>query len=450
MYNSFPDIIERAECEATAIALEDRKVYDKYLKACEKFAIEHDWIAFNIYAPDGTLSSYQYTFYGTHITKEVKKLAEILYDIDPQGLSHYTVKLTKILNSFLTINVNGREIVKVKALPVVRGFRSAEVIETVLYPGHFQNKSIQYAGPLIQLMPIYSMLTNPFYVDKWEKLLVEEKKLRGELGGETAAKTAVVQQDGTTGGFAAMVQCGGGTVSQHGSQNARAPSGHGTLAAIIAKLTKKYITGFNRVLIGTYAILQRSERTHINNPSGNIQKLQVITANPLQDEAAEITQLLSGYSIMWKIDELYNPLYPKLRRMTFHFEEKGRRHLFLDVYNSAEYNTIPYTNLLDVKIGTPFVIMLYKLIDIFSVKILAKLNLISAQHAENIINGSMKDFMMAADFYTHDQRECAQSIFPLTYIGRYENEDLAIRRLAYEQSLEFGRMIPYYPTQYRK
>ena len=153
MYEGF-DVIAAAEEEARATALKDRLRYRKFVEAAERFAAANDLIvsggsATRLLLADGGpgsgrprppevgLDSFQYEFSSGQAVSGARALGDALYAVDPQGLGHYVQVLTKIAGTVFTIEVDGRLMFTVTALPVYRGVKTADVVIPSTRPAQF-------------------------------------------------------------------------------------------------------------------------------------------------------------------------------------------------------------------------------------------------------------------------------------------------------------------------
>jgi hypothetical protein len=307
-------------------------------------------------------------------------------------------------------------------------------------------------GPELQLIGVYMMLCNPAKAANWGELLETEAGLRGLFGQEIRAKIE-----------AAVARVGG---------KARLPAAE----PLYRILRDKYAAGPSRVLIGPAAIALLTGKSVVGE-----ERLQVITAGRLDGDAQEIVALAkaAGIEVAWKIDDPKIPTDPRLRRMTVHAVLGRRREPILDVYNSAAFDLVPYVTLASaalwpgaalrrggragrentpatsgppatLKIGTPFVLMRYRLIDMWTLQILMQMGVINAGFAKATLNSMLSGYNAAAAHYesmlasaAHDPEGASHQLMPLTaYIGRLEDPELALKRAA--QSRKGARFHPPY------
>jgi hypothetical protein len=256
---------------------------------------------------------------------------------------------------------------------------------------------------------------------------------------------------------------------------ARVGGAHPTVTRFHRILRDKYAAGPSRVLIGPSAIALLTGRSVAGE-----ERLQVITAGRLDGDAQEITALAkaAGVEVAWKIDDPKIPTDPRLRRMTVHVVTGGRREPILDVYNSAAFDLVPYVTLAPpaparrggkargrrapaedtdergppatLKIGTPFVLMRYRLIDMWTMQVLMQMGAVNAGFAKTVLNGMLAGYDAAAAHYesllasaARDPEAAAHQLMPMAaYIGRLEEPELALKRAA--QSRSGARFYPPY------
>lgn len=460
------DVVEDAEGRAEAAAFKDRMRYEKFIEAGEQFAAKHGLIVGGPAAtrlllgspedaaapPDLGLDSFQYDLFSGQAPAHARALGAAMYQLDPQGLGHYTTVLTKVAGYLLTVAVDGRDLFVVTALPAHRGIRTADVVIPSERPAQFAKGSdgaplrLLCTGPEIQLIGIYAALCNPAKASGWGDLLVTEASLRALFSQEIRAKIA--------------------------SAVARVGGAHPTATRLHRILRDKYVTGPSRVLIGPSAIALLTGKSVAGE-----ERLQVITAGRLDGDAQEITALAkaAGAEVAWKIDDPKIPTNPRLRRMTVHIVVGGRREPVLDVYNSAAFDLVPYVTLAPparrggrarrerpaetpadrgppatLKIGTPFVLMRYRLIDMWTMQVLIQMGAVNAGFAKTVLNGMLAGYEAAAVHYekllagaARDPEGAAHQLMPMaSYIGRLEEPELALKRAA--QSRSGARFYPPY------
>lgn len=434
------DAIRDAEARAEAVAFNDRMRYAAFLEEGENFIAKHGLIvggpaATRLLLGESTLTlnSFRYDLFSGRVAAHARALGDTLYKLDPQGLGHYTTVLTKVADHLLIVAVDGRDLFTLTSLPNHQGIRIADVIIPSNRPALFAKNSkgaplrLLCMGPDIQLIGIYADLCNPAKAAEWENLLGVEASLRTILNKELRGRAMTTASELTGGG------------------------GAGRLPRFRQILWDKYVTGPGRVLIGPAAIAQLTKKTVAGED-----RLQVITAGSLDGAAQEVAALAktAGIEIAWKIGDPKIPTDLRMRRMTVHTVIAGRREPVLDVYNSAGYDLVPYLTIstregMAVKIGTPFVLMRYRLIDMWTVQILVVMGAINKNFATVLLKEIASGYQMAAAHYESVAGSCspksaADQLIPLAaYIGQLEDSEVALKRAAQASARFFP---PYFPA----
>lgn len=446
MYTTF-DVLAIEEGLALATVLKDRERYRAFLVAAETYAAEHNLIAGGEYgirlllgsdaggdAAGGKTTedlSILREFYSSQAPTQARAIGTAMYAVDPDGLGHYTSIVTRIGGYHLVATVDGRDLVSVYDLPVHRGVATADLVLAVKRPAMLAGAPTQLLcmRAEIQLLGVYAALCNPSAAGRWPDLLEIEPKLRDMF----------LQDMGITGGAGDIVD-GGGRSRPH------EPSHPATLWSDIRD---KFATGPGRVLVGPEAI-----RIGSGGRAGTGARLQVVAVSPVADEAEEVAALAKahGISVTWGINTPRIPSDSRMERLTVyvvHPHNRGREPI-LDIYNCGSYEAVPYRlvklskNGPDIKIGTPFLIMRFRLVDLWTIRILEKMNVIKSEYARAITRETVADFVAAAAGAAAASADSAADLLPVSnYVGRATDAGLALKRAA-QASGNFYK--PYYPA----
>jgi len=472
------NVVEDAEDRAGSAVLEDRMRYRGFMEAAERFAAANDLVVGGPAAtrlllgpaggpPPVGLDSFQCDFYSGQAPQQARALGDVMYDLDPAGLGHYVTVLTKVTGYHLSVAVDGRDLFTVTALPVHRGVRTADIVIPSSRPAQFARGAdgapllLQCMGPEIQLMGVYAALCSPGRASEWGDLLSTEAKLRALFTAEISAKIAE-----------AVRRAEGGR------------SGAGPRAQFLRDLRDKFAAGPGRVLVGPAAVALLA-----GGPPGG--RLQIVTGNPLDAEAREITELAkrAGVEVHCAVNDPKIPTDPHLRRLTVHIVEgRERREPVFDAYNAAAHELVPYVTVgaaaaaktggrrarrdrgrppetaqeahdsapVSLKVGTPFVLMRFRLADMWTMQVLMRMGVASPEYVKGVLLEMLAGYQAAAAFYEKtlqgaaaDPEGAAVLLTPeAAYIGRYEDADLALKRAALGRA---GARFypPYLPAQRR-
>jgi hypothetical protein len=465
------NVVHDAEVRAAACAVADRQRYSKFMAAAEDAGGKLGLIVGGAAAtkllignptdgsqpPPVEIDSYYYEFYSSNIVADARALGKIMYQLDPDGLGHYTTVITKIANYLLTIDVDGRTLIAITALSSNRGLDTAEVIMPSYRPAQFARDSnsvplqIACTGPEIQLMSLYAALSNPAEASSWVAHMRSERTLRVIFKREiyTKISDAVAEIRGLT--------------------SARMGPAEGLIAKLMLSLCNRYATGPGRVVIGPVAVSIMTDSLLTHGA-----RLQVIAVSSLESEARDIEAVAKqvGVEVQWTVNNPNIPTDPRLRRMTVSVITAGHREPILDVYNVGSFEIVPYVLVKevvrggrkplkpsiepsgDLKIGTPFVIMRFRLADIWTMQVLMRMKVVSASFANNMMRQMLREYedvavhidslVMAAE---HGGAAVANKIFPQgSYVGRLEDAQLALKRAAKKNPKTKFYPPPYMPA----
>lgn len=339
------DVVGIAEASAALYVQKDRDRYLDVLTAIENFIYQHKCIITGESAHLLFLkkSIYLYECYSNNVAEHSKALATLLYKLDPEYLTRYTVLITKVPNQSYVINVDQREFVRLYAIPAVK-----EHLPIPILPFHCTSALTQQElfclGPELQLIQIYSKLCNPNFVEEWPTLLDYEKNMR----------TLFLEQ------FSQRLEKTGGEEDEKHKN-------------IIKKIILEMVSTRQRIVVGGY--IQKNLYNHVVK---NRNRLQLITSLNIYEEKEIIQQFCdsNGLKIKIRINNPLLPTNPELRRLTIYFNNDDQSYLIVDMYNTGSYELVPtnQVNTLDGSflIGTPFVQARFLLVEIWVLMLIAQ------------------------------------------------------------------------------
>jgi len=424
------DVIGDAESRAETVAFRDRQQYQKFVELAEHFASERGLVVCGpaatrlVLAGDAApavgFDSFQYDFFCDNAPATARALADALYALDPEGLGHYTSMLTKEAGQRLAVSVNGRELFTFAAAPTHRGVRAVDLILPVTKRAQFARDAngaptqLRCIGPESQLLGLYAELCDSAQAAGWAERLTAEAGLRALLGQHLRPR---------------LLQ------ARHG---AGADTG---LGGLTRRLRERYAAGPGRVVVGAVALALLAGRP----PAG---RLQVLAASALEDEARDIEKLAGDMRVTWRVEDPNLPMEPRLRRLSVFATIDNRREPILDVFNAAGFESVPYTMVGVYKLGTLFVLMRFRLIDIWTMRLLLRMNAVNEAFARSTLVRMLADYDLAGTLYTATLRkpteDAAAALFPIeNRIGRREDQSLALKRAAQASGRFFA---PYFPA----
>lgn len=488
-------MLAAAEWAASLASKKDRARFDRFFAAIETFASENNMIVGGLAAiklllasepPPGTapaspgMDSYFYELYSASPVDDARALTQKLYALDPDGLGHYAAMLTRVPGKELVISLAGRDLAVVRGLAAHKGVRVLDLVLPSTRPGQFAGTQtpakLLCFGPELSLMSVMAALCDPSRAAEWPPLLATEAKLRDFYLAEHHARTAEF-----------LKKLGGRT----------RPRGSDKLPSIKARLVTALVetlAGIDlradaaepRVLVGGFTAHGGSQPSS-GALSIHLGRIQLVTPNKMSAEAAAIqtiaARILAGAGAREASVQtlVHNPAIPteaQLRRLTVYLQTGASREPIADVFNAAEYGLVPFVptrvvfathgsaDIVRIRIGTPFAQMRFQLINIWTMRLQAKLGAVAPGFAEtvtgtmlwayretgNALDRKLSD--IAEGFIGADQAGAIAGIaelFPASVdavIGVFEDESIAKKRAAWAAAESSrSRHGPFYPAR---
>ena len=420
--------------------MRDRERFVPFFEAAEKYVHDHNMVVGGAAAtrlllgdPPGP-SDFFYELYSDNALRDARALTEAMYELDPENLGHYAYMMTKEPLKSFEILVDERPLFLVKALDVHRGARAADIIVPSIRPASFAKESpdgeplpLRCMGPEIQLMNIYAALADPSEAGEWSTLLRAEEKLRALYNDEIRGKIAEATGDEKTGGAPPRIN------------------------KLIEALAQNYLHRSGHAVIGSRAVSALS-----GEPAKGPPRLQLVTANTFQEEERAVRRIASriGFNVQSTKNEPKVPTDTRLRRMTMYVQRPGeRREPFLDVYNAGEYQLVAVNDGASKSslMGSVFTVMRFLLVDAWTIQLLFRMEVTSAQYTRQILRDLVHNFDLAAEaFQTLLRTEEFDKILPPTYIGRFQDPILLAKREHYQAIMtpRAGRRRTFFPPFY--
>jgi hypothetical protein len=431
------------------VVSKDRRRFVPFFEAAEKYAHSHGLLMGGNAAtlmllgdPLGP-SDYYYELFSTRALADARALTEIFYNLDPQGLGHYSVMKTRTPQKEFEISVDERPLFLVRALELRRGVRLANVMIPVERPAYFARNSqgealkVKCVGAEIRLTEIYSSLSDPSKAGEWETLLVVEERMRDIF----AKNYKRVLDSAVTGGKPGSAR----------KKNKR----HEFASPLIKALMKDYVPRTGHALVGGAASLLLS-----GGSPGDISgrhRLQLVSSNAFEDESQAVTQIASrlGFKVSSVIGAPGIPTEPMLKKMTMYLQKSsGKREAFLDIFNAGSYQLqgVDKNVVKGIPLGVPFVILRFQLIDLWIILFLMEMEAIPSPYAVRALGRLKKDYDGVVSAYLkYTKVGMFSSIFPREYIGRHSDPIIMAKRERRKRESEKGSRYypPYYPARKR-
>jgi hypothetical protein len=361
------------------------------------------------------------------------------------------------------ILVDGRLMVQMTSLP--KG--SAAIVKPALvqsFESGAQNSSgqnkVYVISPEVQLLDLYRTLYSPAKAAEWKIALHDEinlyQHLKQRLGnlksGAVDTSSEYSCEDTGTDLYRDPDLVEGG--KDQASRNQA--SAHKLL------LLSNWITGGSMVLIGEYGIqLALGE-------FGDDQRamLQIVTELPLEEVMAQAKAIVlkefSSAKCTYQIKPLVIMQDFRLQRAALRVDE----HEILYAYNCAAYDLVPFNIAISkskkaIRVGNPFVLMRFMLVDFWTVRLLAGEGHIDQNYAKLRLDSIVRQLLrLRSKISEMDEKSQTMSVgdkflgqggllrvFPLesdSYLGTYEDEIQAQKNELKKGTRRFG---DYYPDE---
>ena len=473
------DIIDIIQEEAKKKIIIDREQYFKFFKIIEKYIFDNHLIVGGLSANQRILNNnntdinFQYETYSETPNIDAKKLSKLLFDCDSNGLSRYTNVNVKIPLNLYSINVNTRELIIINKLPIIKGIKINQNLIKINMKFTSSDNKLLCMGLDIQLIQIYSNLINPATASIWTKLLFDEQLLRKKYIEEFDQDWELFNSDNNDNNNSDNNDNNNSDNNDNNSDNDNNNSDNNSdnndnnsdnnnadnddntnninggkdKKDILYFKILEYINNSNRILIGSSAI--NFLKTKHFNPKN---RLQIITCNKLEDEAQLLVLLGKKINIQleWNIGQprLIDDFY--LKKLTIYSLTNHGKKLILDIFNSGSYELISYKSyniqinkisLKEVKIGSIYILMKFRLIDIWIIKLLFQISTIEFNYMKKIIKEIQEDYIKLNILIN------TEKLYQLQYIGKYEDKKLVLRRTTDKLIKIAPRYYPLQPTR---
>lgn len=435
------DVVPIAERTAIAEALRDRELYRPFMEVIEAFILRSKAelvvggksatrLLLRHPQDQPPLDAYSIELFSGAAYHYARQLADALYAVAPDSIGHYT-RLDSY-SSGAQITVNGRTMVKIQALPVHKGSSLADVVIPTLVPAEFVKGDVPCMGPEVQLIETYRALCDPSQAVDWADLIRDEKRLRQKLLGEMKRKIG---------------EAVGGR-----ERGPKSPA-RTAYADFRAAVINQFARGTGRVLVG------RASFDPVAATRSNV-RIQIVTANRLSEEAGDLTRLASTHSVKieTKINDPKVPIDPKLLRLTGHVKlDDGKSEAFIDIFNTGYYELVPWVDKAGFRVGTEFVLMRFRLVDLWTVQLLIQMKKITTGFARNVLFEALRDYERVSESLDRITKgpgqEALHRLFPFLqgaigdksgFVGHWEDATVTAKRRDLAQRR--GGQPVYYPA----
>jgi hypothetical protein len=284
-----------------------------------------------------------YNLYSMNPFRHSVQLANYLHEHTGEKLlSVMTVKE----NEEFTINIDSRALINIYVIQKYRKLDAVKLINPVEINGN------KYIPPEIEIIEVYSDLYNPAKFGDWETLKnndlellydkIIDRKKQGILGAGDCQRQRREYMD-----------------------------------ILKIDIIQKWIPEKEHVmLIGVWAynLLTRG----LKKICTDSEKIQIISdSDPISVLDSIRTELNIPHKIIVKEQDLHIPKDFRTKRYTFYLIIDESEKAFMDMFNSAAFELVPYHTHEKINIGDNYVILKFLFIDLWIVRLIEKLGIIN-------------------------------------------------------------------------
>lgn len=437
--NILPEILLDAE---RFVIDNDRSLYVLFFIALEKFCVNNGIIiggemGINLLVDSPlTKDSYTWDLYTENPYNIAKKLAQALYCAKPPHVnSKYITMRSDLRHQEMTIIINTRQIIKIYNMDRYRNINLAKLMGPASRAGYYSHNKVLLIPEEMQLIEIYRTLYTPAKVGQWKSYLEFEQKIYSLIGN---LKKKVLKT--------------GGAISVN-------------RAVIDQILLEKIIAGSDNVLVGDYAL------GYLGSTLTQSPRVQFISSMHVADLAAAIgieinKQLpnlqLYGYKVTFIKYSLNLPTDFQITKHTLYINFDKEQIPIVDIFNSSIFEMIPYwivgridqvklskpllsKTIKPIKIGNPWVLLRFRFIDLWVLKLITKINDQESKFLNNKILFLLNSICSLRKLTMSQLNNDPSRLFQITdYTGVYISETVAKKKLIKKTGERFAM---YYPVK---
>jgi hypothetical protein len=464
MYETL-DIHEIYVTEAQKFVIKnDRYFYVPYLRLLEEYCIKNNILIGGEIGINMLLNKeinkddFTYEIYASEPFDSARELANIFYDYlikcskdntqdnDCTKCSKTIYVESNIKHKLFTIWFNIRPFIKIHKLDKHRDVKLIELISPITLPARFikndkMDNKILVMSEEIQLISIYKQLYNPYPTTEYKnytKLLDIENNLYNKMINQISKKV-VGSGDNKLLEYSQKIIDGILNMLSTNKLNDQIIIGDYAIDKIVSK-----IGGGKRLQILMGDSSQRDidnmkdllDESFIKTINNNIQKFII-------DKIAKNVKLTTKYI---KYD-MNIPVDPFLRKYTIYLQLDDKSMPIMDIFNSLSYELVPFKMIDGLKYGGLFVLMRFKLIDIYSSRLIIKLS--SKKQEVSFIENKIYEFISQLKLIKEkiNKQIVSDNLFDLfqlnDYSGIYYPQNILNKILMGDTKFKFTKYYPY-------
>jgi len=395
-----------AEDAAKFVLENDRLLYRPFFIAAEEFCAANGIIIGGQIGIDLlarrplTKDSFMYDLYSVSPFSHARQLTETLSRVESVHVPAETASLqTWVKHREFTISINARMFFRILAIEKYRGESLEKLLAGPAVPGYFVPNDLTCVSAEVQLIEIYRTLSTPARVSQWSQALKNE---------------------------AALITFG---ASKNDGKHDFTQGKRINWLIVLEKLFSN--PSPTNIIIGDHALASLGIVTDSS-------RLQFISSDDVGDLHRAISRLVDVFQPRARVTYVkYHVGIPtdfRIIKYTFYamIGRDNKQLAIADVYNSSQYDLIPFIIAAGHPIGHPWVLLRFLFIDLWLMK------MIGAGRESNILQNcrGIREYIRAMP---------AEDVFPLeNYAGVNTDDNVAKKKIIKDSG---DRFPTYYPAR---
>lgn len=433
----------RADAEKFVID-NDRSLYWPYFKFMEEYAAANNFIFASRCAIRLSLglpydqATYLYEFYVQNAWTVAKQLADSLATVKSAHVDSKMIALeTNIPHKEFTITVMGRYIAKLYSIDIRHGVDAIELLKPKTIKCYLTDNKVYVVNEEILLIDIYRTLHSPSKNAMWDEQFTYESELFERVQSNIKEITLSIktgkdefdwfeEEPVITGGAELMIE--------------ERTGGRDDMKYEINKLILNELIDEQIILIGDTALWahQQLKHAHPTNLADNQtlekQRIQIVCDYTVDEILTRMRGLISEafpkYGIKYIKHNTDLPNDFQTIKYIFYLTIGESQYSIFDMYNNLQFEILPYVqcrgDLSHVRIGNLFVLLRFKLIDLWMLRIAYMSVAKNPQIANTIIN-IISDVQLLRGLTKNIK---LSELFQLdNYAGHYISENVARKKM---------------------
>ena len=420
------DFNDRVNKNAEILIKKDRMKFLEVYKVVENYCKDTNIVLSDIEKlTNENKTNFKYELYCESAYKHANNLANLIH----KNVGEWVKLKTIVEYQEFIIEYDMRPLICIYNLKNVKNVTLHNLILPVKIDDIF------YMSPEMEIIEIYHKLYSPNFADEWENLIHHEIKLysmiekrisKGIFGGKKPKKDI--------------------------------PDLKYLKYLVLSEFCGEFVK--NYTVIGQWALdlIEKGKNSRLK--LGSVEKLQLITSTDVDKSIEDITNFLKMHTnnkIIYQKQDLRIPNDFRTNRYTIYIEigrgSKIKKKAIIDIFDCGTFELIPYVPVsvvrsnksnkskdFVVRVGNPFVLLRFLMIDIWIIRVINKLGFLNDRASQN----KTKYILSTVKKIKSSDMLFINNAFGVDYVGVYKDYFISKKI----NNLSGKAFYPYYPERY--